>query len=98
MSEGNLVTFLIIHINVSTFAIFLCLLAPHFWHRGKYKAAEIWLEKCQPRLKLASAPPTWLFRHHHPGGGVRLPALAHHTFSRDKKKKSFRNSPNASFV
>lgn len=42
----------------------------------------------------ATLPPTGFFGHHHPGGGVCLPALAHHAwrkrFKRRKKEKKGR--------
>ena len=32
----------------------------------------------------ATAPPTWLLGHYHPGGRVCLPTLAHHPCGREK--------------
>lgn len=37
------------------------------------------------QIKRAILPPTRLFGHHHPGSGVCLPALAHHTFGQRQR-------------
>lgn len=45
-------------------------------HKEKIKSSKLMMGT----IIRVTVPPTWLFGHHHPGVGVCLPALAHHTF------------------
>lgn len=61
------------------------LLSAFFFHILGGAVAGQWVQEGTRTwgwIRRATLPPTWLFGHHHPGSGVCLPALAHHTFGK----------------